>query len=216
MSWLKKLFGAGTQNTEKFYNRGVELFGQDRFRDAAEVLEETARLNPNSAPVHFTLGATYSRIAGEYGNDEEKVRPWAKKSRDSFKNAVDLAPTSGGLNEKQLSIARDAVTAFDRITERDSPSLPEEQRRKIYADFMETHDTQFLLGTNLAREIGAAARSPGLGLGAMMQSINSSGQQADVATYAKIGRKYGLSEGQLRAIVGEGKQKKWPFKAVAR
>jgi hypothetical protein len=216
MSWWKNLFAGSAKNPEQLYKHALELFGQQKFRDAAAVLEDTARLNPSSAPVHFTLGATYSRIAGEYGKDEEKVRPWAKKSRDCFKKAVNLAPTSGGLNEKQLSIARDVVTAFDRITERDSPSLPVEQRQKIFADFMETHDTEFLLGTNLAQEIGTAARSPALGLGAMMQSINRSGQQADAATYSKIGRKYGLSEGQLRAIVEEGKQKKWPFRAVAR
>lgn len=205
-----------TRDPEQLYKRGVELFGQEKFREAAEVLEETTMLNPGSAPVRFTLGATYSRIAGEYGSDEEKVRPWAKKSTECFRKAVALAPQSGGLNEKQLSIARDAVAAFDRIMEEKSTSLAEDQKRKIFADFMETHDTEFLLGTNLAQEIGAASRSPSGGLGAMMQSINRSGAQADAATYAKIGKKYGLSEGQLRAIVEEGKQKKWPFRGVAR
>jgi transposase-like protein len=198
------------KDPEKLYRHAVELFGQEKFRDAAEILEETARLNPNSAPVRFTLGATYSRIAGEYGSDEEKVRPWMQKSRDCFKKAVDLATRSGGLNEEQLSIARNAVTAIDRVTERDSPSLAEDQRRKIFADFMETHDTEFLLGTNIAQ------KSAGADLLAMGQIFNRSAGQADAATYAKIGKKYGLSEGQLRAIVEEGKQKKWPFRGVAR
>ena len=198
------------EDPEKLYRHAVELFGQEKFRDAAEILEETARLNPNSAPVHFTLGATYSRIAGEYGSDEEKVRPWMQKSRDCFKKAVDLATRSGGLNEEQLSIAHNAVTAIDRVTERDSPSLAEDQRRKIFADFMETHDTEFLLGTNIAQ------KSAGADLLAMGQILNRSAGQADAATYAKIGKKYGLGEGQLRAIVEEGKQKKWPFRGVAR
>jgi len=179
---------------------------------AAELLEEEARLNPSSASVHFSLGAEYSRIANEYGNDEESIRPWAKKSRDSFKKAVDLALSSGGLNEKQIAIAQGAVNTFDRIMERDSPSIPEDQRKKIFADFMETHDTEFLLGSNLLPELRKSAP----GLGDMMQSIKRSGQQADATTYAIIAQKYELTEGQLRAIIEEGEQKKWPFKAVAR
>jgi hypothetical protein len=216
MSWWKNSSAGGTKDPEELYKRALGLFGEQKFRDAATLLEETAELNPNSAPVYFTLGATYSRIAGEYGADEEKVHPWMKKSRDCFKRAVDLAATSGGLNEKQLCMARDVVIAFDRITEKDSPSVPEEQRRKIFADFMETHDTEFLLGTNIAREFEAASRSPSGGLADMMQSFKRNAGQADAATYAKIGKKYSLSEGQLRAIVEEGKQKKWPFKGVAR
>ena len=239
MSFWKKLFGGASDITakalepqkittptptsppqqnadpEKLYKHGVELFGKEKFREAVSVLEEAARLSPSSAPVHFTLGVTYSRIAGEFGSDEEKVRPWVKKTRDCFKKALDLAARSGGLNEKQLSTARDAVTAFDRITERDSPSVPEAQRKKIFADFMETHDTEFLLGTNIAQEFRTASWSPTGGLADMMQSLNRNAAQADAATYAKIGEKYGLSEGQLRTIVEEGKQQKWPCRAVA-
>ena len=202
------------KDPEKLYRHAVELFGQEKFRDAAEVLEETARLNPNSAPVHFTLGVTYSRIAGEYGSDEYKVRPWMKKSVDCFRKAVGLASQYGGLNEKQLSNARDVATAFDKIMEKESPSLPEDQRRKIFADFMETHDTEFLLGTNIAQEFGAASRSPTGGLGAMMQSLNQNAAQADKATYAKVGKKYGIGEGQLRAIIEEGKDKKWQVRRI--
>lgn len=213
MSWWKNLFGKSSKDPGKLYQQAVDLFGRDKYREAAAALEEAARLAPDAAPVHFTLGATYSRIAGEY-DSEEKMRPWAQKSRDSFKKALDLAGSSGGLDQRQLSIARDAVTAFDRITERDSPSLTEERRREVFADFMETHDTELLLGTNIAQEFRAAAGSQGGGLAAMMQSLNRSSAQADEATYEKVGKKYGLSKGQLIAIVEEGKQKKWPFRSV--
>lgn len=117
MSLSNKLFDGGTEDMGKLYEHALGLFGEQKFRDATALLEEMAGLDPNATPVHFTLGACYARIGGEYGTDEEKIRPWAKKSRDSFKKALDLAATSGGLNEKQLSIARDVVIAFDRITE---------------------------------------------------------------------------------------------------
>jgi hypothetical protein len=224
MGLLDKFFGRKTgtpgktcdaraRDPEQMYKLALDLFGREKFRDAAEILEETVSLNPNSAPVHFTLGITYSRIIGECGADDDKVRPWATKSMDCFKKAVELASKFGGLNEKQLSIARDAATAFDRIKEKEFPSLPEDQRRKIFADFMETHDTEYLLGTDI-EELRAASSmgSPR----AMMQVLNRHGAQADAATYAKIGRKYGIREGQLQAIVQEGKEKKWPFRAVAR
>ena len=121
---------AGATDHEQLYKRAVDLFRRGDFREAADILAQTARLNPNSAPVQFTLGATYSRIAGEYVDDEDKVRPWMEKSTDCFRNAVDLAARYGDLNEKQLAIARDAVLAFDRITEEDpGASSPGAERR---------------------------------------------------------------------------------------
>ncbi len=97
---------------------------------------------------------------------------------------------------------------------KDSPSLAEDQRKKIFADFMETHDTEFLLGTNIAQEVVSASTEGRVG--DMMQILDRNAGQADAATYAKIGQKYGLSESQLRAIVEEGKQGRWPFQGVAR
>ena len=93
--------------------------------------------------------------------------------------------------------------------------LDEDQRKKIFADFMETHDTEFLLGTNIAQEAVAASLNPGGGLGEIMQSLDRNAGLADEATYAKIGERYGLRERELRAIVEEGKKKKWPFQGVA-
>jgi len=187
------------------------------FQDAARLLEETAQLNPGSAPVQFTLAATYSRLGAERPHDEDHARKWMLKSRDAFKKCLDLAPRSGGLNEKQLATAREAVTAFDRVAAIGSPTRPEGERKRIFADFMETHDSEFLLGTNIAREFDeAASGDPGAGLVSMMQSLNRNAAQADAATYAKIGKKYQMSEGELRAIVDEGKQKNWPFRGVTR
>jgi len=217
MSWFKSLFGGGSQNPEEMYKQAVQLFGQNKFHDAVKLLEETARLNPGSAPVQFTLGATYSRIGAERPHDEDHARRWMLKSRDAFQKCLDLAPRSGGLNEKQLTTAREAVIAFDRVAAIGSPTRPEGERKRIFADFMETHDTEFLLGTNIAQEFNqAAGGDPGAGLVAMMQSLNRNAAQADAATYAKIGGKYHVSEGELRAIVDEGKQKKWPFRGVTR
>lgn len=222
MGIFEKLFGRAkgkrgearhtrTKDPDQLYKHALELFRKEKFREAAEVLEETAGINPNSARVHFTLGGTYSRIAGEYRSDEDKLRAWAKKSVDCFRKAVGLASQYGGLNEGQLSMARDAVTAFDKIMAKESPSLPEDQRRKIFADFMKTQDTELLFGTNIAQELYDASSFE-----AMQQSVGRSGAQADAATYAKICNKYGLSEGQLRAIVEEGKAGKWPFRGVTR
>lgn len=199
-------------DAKELYDFALDGFELGEFRDAAAILEETVKLSPDSAPVLFTLGATYSKIAGEYGSDEEKVRPWAKKSRDSFKKALDLTALSGELNEEQLALARNSVTAFNRIIEMDSPTLTEEKRKKIFAAFMETHDTEFLL----SQEIADISETDPADLGAMMQLIDEGSTQAEEGTYTKIGMKFKLSEGRLREIVEEGKKKKWPFRGVAR
>lgn len=221
MGFLEKLFGSRKEkkpakDPEALYRNALDLFGQERFRESAGVLEEVARLDPNSAPVRFTLGVTYSRIAGEYGDDEETMRVWAEKSNEAFGLSVDLASQYGGLNENQLTIARDAATAFDRIMERETPSLAEDQRKKIYADLMETKDSELLLGTSLAQDMAAASRSPTASLAQMMQSLQSSGAKAEEAAVEKITQKYGITRGQLMAIEEEGKEKAWPFRAVAR
>jgi len=227
MGIFTRLFGSGksekpgkgqcnySKDPEKLYRDGLKQFGEGKFRDAAQNLEEVIKLNPTSAPAYFTLGATYSRIAGEYGSDENAIRPWIEKSAESFRKALRLASQYGGLNPKQIDTAKNVVTAFDRVVEKQTPSLPEEQRKKIYADFMETKDTELLLGTNLARDVMMASGRPG-GLAQMMQSLNSNSAKANEAAAAKITNKYHVNRGQLMAIEEEGKKNKWPFKAVAR
>ncbi len=116
MGFLKKLFGTNdSRDPEELYRRAIELFDQERFRDSANFLEETVKAKPTSAAVYFTLGATYSRIAGECGDDEEKIRPWAEKSKEAFGKAVNLESQYGGLNEKQLSIAKNVVLTYGNI-----------------------------------------------------------------------------------------------------
>jgi LysM repeat protein len=212
MSLFKNLFGGDSKDPEKLYKHALELFGQEKFQDAAVVLEETAGLNPNSAPVQFTLGVTYSRIAGEFGKDEEKILPWLKKAADCLQKAMDISAKTGELNEQQLTIARDIVVAADRVSKKETSSLEEDQRKKIFADFMETQDSEFLMGANILQDFKPSSGD----LLAMGQILNKSGAQADTATYGKISKKYGISEAQLNTIVEEGKQKKWSFKGVVR
>lgn len=117
MGILKNLFGGNARDPEKMYGQAMELFGQNKFREAAAILEETVTLNPKSAPAQFSLGVTYSRIAGEYGKDEEdKILPWLKKAADCLQQAISLASTGGGLNQQQLTIARDLAAAVDRVS----------------------------------------------------------------------------------------------------
>jgi tetratricopeptide (TPR) repeat protein len=193
------------------------VFEQMRFKEAAKILEEAAELYPNSAPVQFSLGVTYSRIAGEY-KDEDAVRPWALKSGEAFKKAVNLANRYGGLNDEQLAKARESAELIKRIKgikERKTPSIPEDQRKKIYADFMETKDSELLSGTSLVQDFVDASRSSG-NLEQMMQSLNNNAAKAEEAAVAKITKKYGITKGQLIAIEDEGKVKNWPFESVTR
>jgi tetratricopeptide (TPR) repeat protein len=221
MGFLQRLFGrrkgpGSTGDPEKLYQDALELFGKERFREAADALEELARFDPGSATTQFTLGATYSRIAGEYEEDEETMRSWVEKSSRAFGEAVNLARQYGGLNDQQLAMARDASTAFDRLMERDRPSLPEDQRKTIYADYVETKDSELLLGTSLVQDVGAASRGPAASLAQMMEAVQGNAAKAEEAAVGKITQKYGITRGQLMAIEEEGKEKKWPFRAVGR
>jgi len=134
MNIFRKLFGRGNRQAppsdagrqskrcQQLLHDAVELFGQERFKEAHVILEEAAELDPSSAPVQFTLGTTYLRITGEYGRDEDAARPWAAKSRDAFEKAIHLANQYGGLNENQLTKARDVVAGFDRLAVKEPAS----------------------------------------------------------------------------------------------
>lgn len=92
MRILDSLFGKKREKSERDLTKILSnvrdlVFEQGRFKEAAKTLEEAAELYPNSAPVQFSLGVTYSKIAGEY-KDEDAVRPWALKSGEAFKKAV--------------------------------------------------------------------------------------------------------------------------------
>lgn len=200
---------------EKLHGQARELIQKEKFREAAPLLEAAARLNPKSAAVHFSLGYAYSQIGAEYREDEEAIRPWAEKSMAAFLKAIDLGRRHGGLTEEQVKIARDAAAAFHRVMRRDAAQPSEEKRKQIYADFVETRDSELLLGTNLASEFQAASLTDPLGgLAAMSESLQRNAAKAEKAAVAQITCKYGISEVQVKAIYQEGKQKKWPFKGV--
>jgi len=190
------------------------VFEQMGFKEAIKILEKAAERYPNSAPVQFSLGVTYSRIAGEY-KDEDAVRPWALKSGEAFKKAINLANRYGGLNDEQLAKARESVELVERakhIKERKTPSIPEDQRKKIYADFMETQDSEFLSGSLQ----GIGGLSVSLNFNEMAKGLYKGADAAKDAAAVKITKKYGITKGQLSAIEDEGKTKNWPFKSVTR
>ena len=200
---------------EKLYGQARELIQKEEFREAVPLLEAATRLNPKSAAVHFSLGYAYSQIGAEYREDEEAIRPWAEKSMNAFLKAIHLGRQHGGLTEEQVKIARDAAAAFHRVMRRDADELSEEKRKQIYADFVDTRDSELLLGTNLASEFQAASLgNPLAGLAAMSKSLERNTAKAEKAAVAKISSKYGITEVQLMAIYQEGKQKKWPIQRV--
>ena len=92
------------------------VFEQERFKEAAKILEEASEKYPNSAPVQYSLGVTYSKIAGEY-NDQDAVRPWALKSCDAFEKSLDLASRYGELNDEQIAKARESTELLKSVKE---------------------------------------------------------------------------------------------------
>jgi hypothetical protein len=214
----KQLAGSAIGDTQAHFQHGLDLFNQGKPREAILILEVVAKTDPTFAPAQFTLGAAYSRVAGEYGDDEESVRVWANKSAEAFRKATDLARRYGGLNDKQLAMAQDAVRMFESAegayqARKGAPSLPEDQRKRIYAEFMQAKDSAFLQGIDM-QDLEAASRRGDLAH--MAQSLNFQGTKAEDAVSAKIAGKHKITREQLMAIEREGDAKKWPFKGVKR
>jgi hypothetical protein len=92
------------------------------------------------------------------------------------------------------------------------PSIPEERRRRIFADLMETIDTEFLLHTNLVGEMSQASRM--INFKMMQEAIDKNAAIAEAAALDKVTVRHTVSRGQLLAIKEEGREKKWPFKTV--
>lgn len=209
---VDKIKDNGEKDPERMYQNALNLIHQKKYREAADILEETAGLNPNSAPVQFTLGFTYINISGDYKDNEDEMQPWLKKTADCYKRALENNTKYGGLTEKNITVAKEFIMAYERITEKKSPSIAEERRRKIFADFMEVKDSNFLLKTNVAIEIGKSSSS---GFAAMNDAVKRNIEKAESATYTEICVKYEINEGQLQAIIEEGKEKNWPFRGVS-
>jgi hypothetical protein len=207
--------GSRSRDPKELFRDGLGLFKQERFREAVPILELVTSLDPTFAPAQFTLGGAYLRIAEGY-HDEDAVRPWANKSANAFREAIDLANRYGGLNDRQLDLARNAVIKFDLAEQshkmkRETLSLPEGRRIQIYADFMETKDSEFLLGTNLNDFTALSRRGE---LAQMARSLENNAAKAEEAAIAKITGKYGITKEQLIAIAQEGEEKKWPFESI--
>ncbi len=78
-------------NAEAFFQRGVRLFAQEEYAEAAKVLEKAVSAAPNTSGYHLWLGRSYGRRA-------ERMSKWkwwsalslAKKTRLEFERAVEL------------------------------------------------------------------------------------------------------------------------------
>ena len=100
---------------ERLFQKGRELFAQEKFREAVQPLEKAAELHPTASQIHFTLGMTYGKVAAELAYDGEKAVPWTNRSRLSFKSALNHASKHDGLNDKQLAVARESITEMEKL-----------------------------------------------------------------------------------------------------
>lgn len=194
------------------YQTAMNLLKSDRLQEALEAFERLSAIDSSSARVHFMLGVTYTRLGGERCKDDDSLVPWISKSVAAFKVALDLVKQRGGLTAEQRKIASEAALHGERVLERHSPSVPEERRRKIFADLMETIDSELLLGTSLASDFAQANRTASLKM--MSDSLKRNAAVAEDAAIEKVTVRHGITRGQALAIKEEGREKKWPFKAV--
>jgi len=123
------------EDPEALYQRALRFFHDKQFRDAHALLESAAKSLPNSAPLHFTLATTCSRIAGEYGKNEDAARPWGEKSYHAFRKAIDLNKSFGGLDANQLQKATDAADALGRF-------FSEKDREQTNTDYAGADQTE--------------------------------------------------------------------------
>jgi tetratricopeptide (TPR) repeat protein len=214
----KQLAGSAISDTREQFQQGLDLFNQGKIREAIRILETVAKTDPTFAPAQFNLGGAYSRVAEEYGDDEGSVRTWANKSAEAFRKAIDLARRHGGLNDKQLAMAQDAVSMFESAeaayqAQKWTPSLPEDQRKRIYAEFMQAKDSAFLHGIDMQDLEAASKRGD---LAHMARSLTFKGTNAEETVIAEMAEKHKITREQLLAIEREGDAKEWPFKGVKR
>jgi tetratricopeptide (TPR) repeat protein len=210
--------GMDLGDSQDLFRNGLSLFNQGKSREAIPILEKMARIDPTFAPTQFTLGGAYSKVAGDYGDDEDAVRSWANKSADAFRKAISLASIHGGLNDKQVALAEKAVMTYDRTEtaykkQREALLLPEDQRKRIYAEFMETKNSELLQGIDI-QDLTAASRRGDLA--EMAQSLERKGAESEKVAAAKITEKYRITKEELAAIAREGEEKKWPFEDIKR
>lgn len=194
------------------YQAASNLFKKERFKEALDLFEKLGRIDACSAPVHFMLGMTYTRLGGQLCSDDDSLVPWLRKSVAAFRRASELANDHGGLTAEQRNTATEFALHGERVIERHSPSIPEERRRGIFADLMETTDTEFLSDTTVDRGMEEASRK--ISFKMMQEAISRGGARAEAAALDKVAARHSITRGQLLAIKEEGRENKWPFKAV--
>ncbi len=176
---------------------------------ALQTHEQAARgLDP--AVVYFALGLACFRVAAKQGTGKAR-QPWEARAAAAYRTALALAGPHTPLSGTQLAAARAAVEAFDRPPARPQPALTAEQCRQIYADFVSTRDAE--LGLR-----GAFAEPPAAGAVSGWQAEQAyrlRAAQAEAAALAKLAARYGLSEGELAALVGEGAAQRWDLRRGA-
>ena len=93
-------------------------------------------------------------------------------------------------------------------------TIPEDQRKKIYADFCGAHDSEFL-SPRLAEDIGmGSSMNPLFGLSAEFgQTLERNAARADSAACARMATRYEIAKEQVKAIAEEGKRRNWPRRA---
>jgi tetratricopeptide (TPR) repeat protein len=212
MALFEKIFGTKTdeignkdpkKKAEILYQKGLAAVKANRFREAIPILEEASKLNENSAPIHMLLALSYTRIAGDFENDEKTMYTWISKAADVYWKAIILHREYGGLDQKQLTTALEFVAAVDRIKMPQSNNLPEEQRKRIYLEYMSLKESKFDL-SSVSRDI-----MQGKNLKDMHDSLQHYSKNAENNSIERVTKSFGINERQIRAIIQEGQNKRW-------
>lgn len=144
MGLFESLFGH--KDPQRLYDQALELIDRDNYSKAARLLEKVIRLNPNSAPCHFTAGFCYSRMGGEKGVSESVVAQHLEKSAKYFRIAVELADEQGGLDNNQIGKACFGVGTYYQYKKDWENSIKYLERTISLCP--EMLDTQLLLSTS--------------------------------------------------------------------
>ncbi|MBL7182902.1 MAG: tetratricopeptide repeat protein [Anaerolineae bacterium] len=157
---------------------------------AVAYCEKGTSRNPRFSELQLLLSSCYL-FQGRHEEAEEVARAVVEREPD---NAQALAHWK----------------ALRETVGKDDVDLPEEDRKRVYADFMETQDGKFIGGVDLAR-LYDIAYSPFGTLDKMAQTIGKSGEEAREAAIEEMLQKYDLKQYELLLIEEEGRQKKWPL-----
>lgn len=215
MSWFENLFGGNVKDPERLYKRAMKLQEQYLYQDAVVILEELTKLKPNSALIYYRLATSFVHISKKYIKDDEKFRPIAKKSNDSFQLALDLNKRIKELNTDQVSIANNYIINYSFTSVIHKPKkIPENQQKKIYDDFKWIQQIECANQNNWTQEYKAIIQNRGLQAG--IENLHLNMTNAANSAYLKIGAnyKYTFDLSQLKAIIEEGEKNKWPFRIV--